>query len=436
MTKVCISTIIVLMAMNIGLFAQDDPSGADTLLKQAGELSLELLWEKELPEGTGECVLLDESGMNIFSSQCAKPAKALQKMRALIVANDAIKLIKTDDFTVEREIKISQYSKVSVSKNGKNFAVIEHVISGDIESRQWYRNVEKSILRLFNSALEELAQITLGPSPYANIFAVGNDKTVVITDAGEDGRYTNITVFVKQDNTFRVSFALIGGLYPTFLFDYAENGSRIFLIHNDKPVDGSSNLGERIVLDGEGREIVRYTYQHQGWKGWLSPIGNYIVEVTRGKYLVIRNKNGKLIADYQVQGQGNYYTSFSSNERYLCVTPGPWRIYHLQTKDGKMLWDYAHPDSFILFLNVESSNDGVVYVYSQPWSYPQPDRKIDPSPLLPEKSLHIFNIEGEHLDLLRPVEKIYSIQTTSDNRFLLVHFFSKLHLYDVIGRGD
>lgn len=344
MKKFFIWTIIglLLLTVNARLYAQDDPARADKLLTHIGELSLELEWQQELPEGIEECVLLDESGINIFSSQCARPAEALQEMRALVVTNDDIKLIKTDDFTVERETKISQYSKVSVSKNGKNFAVIEHVISGDIESGQWYRNVRKSKLRLFNSAHIQLAQIEFGPSPNAEIFAIGNDKTVVMTDAGEDGRYTNITVLVKQDSTFRISVALIGGLYPTSLFDYAENGSRIFLIHNDKPIDGMSNPGERIVLDGEGKELFRYSYQYQGYIGWVSPLGNYLLECLGGGNLVVRDKQGKLIVEER--GHGGSFVGFSPDEKYFCLTPGPWRIYFFETETGKMLWQYLDTD--------------------------------------------------------------------------------------------
>jgi hypothetical protein len=325
-------------------------TSANTLHAQTTEVYIEnnivlqLVWELDIPQGIVDYVFIDSNGYNIFSSQCEDPEKALKEKRMLTVTAEAVCLCHGDDFKTIKETKRYPYSKVAISKNGKNFAIIDHVISGDVESMQWYRNVEKSILRLFNSNHDELAQRTLGPMPHADIFAVGNDQTIVITDEGEDGYSTNMTVFIKHDSTLIVSFSSMAGRHPTFLFDYAEDGSRIFLVYNDKPVDGVRNLGERIVLDDQGGEITRYTYQHQAWWGRVSPKGNYLVEVMAGKYLTIRNKNGKLIADHQIQRIGNYHCAFSPDEKYLSVTPGSWRIYLFRTKNGEMLWNYRDAD--------------------------------------------------------------------------------------------
>jgi len=310
------------------------------------DIVLQLVWELDIPQGIVDYVFIDSNGYNIFSSQCENSEKALKEKRILTVTTEAVCLCYGDDFKLIKETKRYPYShsQVAISKNGKNFAIIDHVISGDIESLRWYRNVDKSILRLFNSAHEELAQRTLGPMPHADIFAIGNDQTTVITDAGEDGYSTNMMVFIKHDSTLIISFSLMAGRHPTFLFDYAENGSRIFLVYNDKPVDGVRNLGERIVLDDQGREITRYTCQHQAWWGRVSPKGNYLVEVMTGSYLAIRDKYAELIADHQVQRIGNYHCAFSTDEKYLSVAPGPRRIYLFETENGEMLWDYKDAD--------------------------------------------------------------------------------------------
>ena len=96
-----------------------------------------------------------------------------------------------------------------------------------------------------------------------------------------------------------------------------------------------------VVIDGEGREESRYICPRPFRGGYLSPRGNYIAEVTAGKYVMIYDRGGRLIAEHHVQGRGNYYAAFSPDEKYLCVTPGPWRVYFFETKTGKMLWEYV-----------------------------------------------------------------------------------------------
>jgi len=99
-----------------------------------------------------------------------------------------------------------------------------------------------------------------------------------------------------------------------------------------------------VVIDGEGREESRYICPRPFRGGYLSPRGNYIAEVTAGKYVMIYDRGGRLIAEHHVQGPGNYYAAFSPDEKYLCVTPGFRKIYFFETQTGKLIWEYTYPD--------------------------------------------------------------------------------------------
>lgn len=344
MKNVFICTIIALMAISGGLYAQEKAQ-EEPVSPQTGEINpvrdsvqkdeafsnwvkLELVWEKEIPSSIkddwpypGDLVFLDENGYNVFSSQCKDPEKALKEKRLLIVQKGKLKLLHGDEMRVIKDTEIK--GTYAISKNGHNIAVLDGLT---LHLLDWQGN--------------ELAQgKMIGGGEENHLYPLGNDQTIAVSSVWGDGRFHEIAVYVRVGKELKKVFGK-EGKYPTGLFDYAEDGSTIFFIYNDKPVDGKSNIGERIVLNGAGREITRYMYRHPGWVGWVSPRGNYLVEVTRGKYLVIRDKDGKLIADHHVQGQGNYYAAFSSDENYLCVTPGPWRIYLFETEDGKMIWNY------------------------------------------------------------------------------------------------
>jgi len=243
------------------------------------------VWEKEIPQGVKDFVFLDENGYNVFSSQYKNPEKALKELKMLLATEGKVRLVEGDNFKVIKEMTLLPHSQVAVSKNGRNFVVIEHIISDTIPEAklQWCLGVIRTTVRLFNWKLEELARIDYG-GPYTEIFALGNDRTVILTDAGEDGTYTTIIILTREGNTFKRSFSIGNGIYrPVFLI-MPKMGRLFFLFIRliQYLVKGKSHVGERIVVDSEGREIIRYNYQHPGWAGWVSPNGNYLVEVARG----------------------------------------------------------------------------------------------------------------------------------------------------------
>ena len=282
------SIIIAVMAMSIGLYAQEKETAQGEPLpvqQQTGEVRLELVWEKEIPSTIkdnwpypGDLVFLDENGYNVFSSQCQNPEKALHEKRFLMIQDGKLKLFEGDEMRLKRETEIK--GTYAISKNGHNIAVLDGLT---LHLLDWQGN--------------ELAQgKMIGGGEENHLYPLGNDQTIAISSVWGDGRFHEIAVYVRVGKELKKVFGK-EGKYPTGLFDYAEDGSTIFFIYNDKPVDGKSNLGERIVVDGQGREIVRYKYQYQGYKGWVSPQGNYLLECLGGGTLVIRNKQGELITE-------------------------------------------------------------------------------------------------------------------------------------------
>ena len=406
------------------------------------QIELNLLWEKQIPQGTTDFVFLDDNGYNVFSSQCENPEKALNEKMLFIVTKGNVRLSLGDNLDIMRETGLNPYSKVAISKNGRNFAVLEHVISGKVELGQWYLNVEKSMVRLINWRHEELAHVELPPLPHARIYVIGNDSTVVLSDAGEDGHYTNIIVLSRQGSTLESACVFTEGLYPTSVFDYAEDGSCIFIIYN----------GTRIILDGMGNELTRYDYQQQGWVGYVSPSGNYLMEVTRGKHVAIRDKTGRLTGEHLVQGIGNYFAVFSSDEKYLCVSPGPWLIYLFMTENGELLWTYtdiskeSHFSSLAVIPSVQLAFAGRSEAIIEPGEFKGTVEELNSAVIenaTKDRSVYLVG-NGAFLGKYGPFPgqgfgtqlQAPEVCSTADERYLLVRTPTKIFVYRLSVGGE
>ncbi len=398
-------------------------------------VSVNLVWEKEIPEGSTNFVFLDENGYNVFSVQCKDPEKALKEKRILTVQGNKLVWYEGDAMRVVKEMAIgkgsSNENKVVISKNGRNIAILNGLYVPTIKDKDYdeykgtYRD-QLATLRLLNWKGEELARTQFSPGhlDYIIISPAGNDRTIALNMGSGEGLFRELKVFSKLGKDLKEIFSKSGSGG-----EYSEDGSTMFCT-----IAGRG----RVIFDTEFNEIGNFQYHPNRGDYWarISPKGNYIAEVTTGKSVVIHNKYGTLISEHHVQGQGNYYGAFSPDEKYLCMTPGPWRVYFFETKTGKIIWEYTHQDSFILYMKVAvSSQDGYAFVYSQPWSCPSPDRGINPKPLLSEKSIHIFDKKRNLINLFKIGDKISSLKTTKNGQYLMVRLPSKLQLYNIIRGG-
>ena len=440
MKSLVLSAIIALTA--VGLYAQTEP-----------EIKLELVWEKEIPKGVRDFVFLDEDGYNVFSSQCKDPERALKAKRILMVADGRLRYYEGDEMKMVKEVPL-RGGHITISKNGRNIVTIEGL---ELDPSGKGGFVDKpAILRLYNWKGEELARGGISPGgwDYINLYPLGNDKAIAMSKISEGTSY-QISMFVEDGGVLREVFT-VEGQYPTGTLDYAENGSAVFFLQTrwDAPIEYEERKKpvERIVIDGAGEEVVRYNYRHPGWAGWVSPKGNFLVEVTRGKYLVIRTRDGELIAEHHVQGQGNYYAAFSPDEKYLCVTPGPWRVYFFETKTGKMLWEYVDMDEYTHFssLTVLPSLSLVFAGRSEallkPGEFKGTVEELNKKVIANEtKDRTLFIIEnGKLLQRLGPfLGKGFGTQLqapvlkiSNDEKFLFVLTPSRLYLYKISIGGE
>jgi len=198
-----------------------------------------------------------------------------------------------------------------------------------------------------------------------------------------------------------------------------------------------------VVIDGEGREESRYICPRPFRGGYLSPRGNYIAEVTAGKYVMIYDRGGRLIAEHHVQGRGNYYAAFSPDEKYLCVTPGPWRVYFFETETGEMLWEYV--DTLSRYRFVAPSRGGE-YVFVSSTLFHPTNLTLQE---MADKFLLVFNKEGQllnktfvssvknsaEIEFYRWKALAPPIKITHDGKYLLVRLPSKLLLYKIVSNG-
>ncbi len=320
------AAIIVLIVMASGLYAQErDTSQAKP------EIKLELIWEGKIPEGVKDVIFLDEKGYNVFSVQCENPEKALKEKRILMVVGNKLRYYEGEEMKLVREVEL-RGGHITISKNGRNIVAIEG-LERDTMGKGGYMD-KPAVLRLYRWNGEELGEVEISPEgwEYIDLYPLGNDQTVLMHLAGGEGLYNGIEVLVRHGERLEEEITDLEG---SWVVDYAESGERALVVLRNRYM---------VVIDGEGREESRYICPRPFRGGYLSPRGSYIVEVTAGKYVMIYDRGGRLIAEHHVQGPGNYYAAFSPDEKYLCVTPGFRKIYFFETQTGKLIWEYTYPD--------------------------------------------------------------------------------------------
>ncbi|RLF97499.1 hypothetical protein DRN58_08675, partial [Thermococci archaeon] len=86
MRSVISTAIITLVVIASGLYAGEE----DTSQQEPG-IKLELIWERDIPEGVHDVIFLDKNGYNVFSVQCEDPEGALREKRILMVEGDRLR---------------------------------------------------------------------------------------------------------------------------------------------------------------------------------------------------------------------------------------------------------------------------------------------------------------------------------------------------------
>ena len=322
------SVIIIALTLTIsGLYA-----GEGDTTQQEPRVKLELIWEAEIPKGVQKVVFLDEKGYNVFSVQCEDPEGALRDKRILMVEGSRLRYYEGDGMELVREVELSG-GHVVVSKNGRNIVTIEGLERDTIKEGGY---IDKpAVLKLYRWDGEELGEVEISPGgwEYIDLYPLGNDRTVVLNAVGDEGYIRRLYIFEREGRILKEVFSE----EPAGIWDYSEDGSTMFI--------GIGGRG-RIILDEECREVGGFRYEPNRGNYWagVSPRGRYVGEVTSGKYVVLHDRSGRLIAEHHVQGPGNYYAAFSPDEKYLCVTPGFRKIYFFETQTGKLVWEYTYPD--------------------------------------------------------------------------------------------
>jgi WD40 repeat protein len=380
-------------------------------------ISLNLVWEKEIPQGVKDFVFLDENGYNVFSVQCKDSEKALKEKRLLMVQGNKLVWYEGDAMRVVKEMAIgkgsSNENKVVISKNGRNIAILNGLYTPTIKDKDYdeykgtYRD-QLATLRLLNWKGEELARTQFSPGhlDYITIFPLGDDSTIVMNFEGSEGYFSQMNIYRRSGSLLNHSKS-----FNDLLWDYSEDGQRMIGVVS----------GEMTILSNDG--IIKASYHYRPLrKVWISPTGKYVAQLGAGKYIGIFNNRGKIISEHHVQGQGNYYGAFSPDEKYLCITPGPWRVYLFENKTGKMIWDYTelNPDSFSFFFSPIVSNKGIVFIGSSKWN---PLSVL--SSAKSDKTIYLLN-NWHPTPLLR---------ITPDGQYLMVRLPSKLQLYNIIRGG-
>ncbi|HEC78425.1 MAG TPA: hypothetical protein ENI34_04690 [candidate division WOR-3 bacterium] len=418
--------VIALMTV-AGLYAQEKD-----ITQEEQKISLELIWAKEIPEWVKDFVFLDEDGYNVFSVQCKDSEKALKNKRILMIQEGKLRVYEGDEMKMTNEISL-RGGHITISKNGRNIATIDG-LERDPSGKGGY-TAKPATLRLYNWKGEELAQTQFSPPAgleYILLYPLGDDQAVAVGLSGNEGLYHGLKIFVRRGKILREAFS---NDETSWVVDYAENGDRVLVALENKYM---------VLFNGAGKEVCRYICPRAYRKGFLSPKGNYIAEITAGKYVMIFDRQGRLIAEHHVQGQGNYYAAFSPDEKCLCVTPGPWRVYFFETKTGKLLWEYV--DTLSRFRSIAvapvSNNTFLSSTLYHPTNYSLQE--------MADKVLVVINHIGEVMrkDIVSSVKTAEELEfyrwksvapplrITPDGRFLLVRLPNRLLLYLVKNGGE
>lgn len=451
MKELLLATIIALMAVSSGLYAQEKETAQIEPLPvgQTDEITLELVWEKEIPSlikddwpYPGDLVFLDEDGYNVFSSQCKDPEKALKDKRILMIHDGKIKWLEGDELKVVKDIQISEgsspnSSKAVISKNGRNIAIIEgmerykyeEIIENNVQNKNPgdFKNTHATI-RLFNWKGEELASTQFPLWGYIDLYPLGNDQTVILNLESGEGRFHGVKILLNEGKNLVEVFS---NEESSAFIDYSEDGRRLLLIIENQWMG---------VFNDLGKEECRYICPRPFRGGYLSPKGNYIIEHTAGEYLMIYDRKGKLIKEQQVPCR---YVAFSPNEKYLCITPGPKRVYLLEAENGKIIWEYINSESRYRSAAVTPQGD---YIFLSSTLFHPTNLTLQE---MADKSLIVFNREGqilnksivssvktsEELEFYRWESIAPPIRVTPDGKFLLVRLPNRLLLYHIADSG-
>jgi len=412
MRRLFLSITIALMALNIGLYAQDTAQAEP-------KVKLELVWEKEFEGMISDYIVeTDEMGealLNVVSFLKDNEKKAevyFLNFKGLAIKKTGVELIR---LKLEPETGGDVYGGVLISKNGKYIGLFQ-VTKRDPER---IREISFHLYDKTGNLLWTKASWNVRPSM---LLSDGS----ILSFEGEPCTWSLFALYEKD--------ILRGWLKPndgepmevTGAFDASENNNIVFNVY-----DFIKKEGQVVLYDNTAKEIWRrkFTNWTTASKVCISDDGRIIA--ARGGFaniLYTFSNDGTLLWQKHI-GVG-YLQIFSSDGSYLAASGPSNRIYYLRATTGDSLWAFIVKDNRSFF-SIAVSNNGEFVAAADGGG-----RREFPSG--DTSTIYLFDKKGNIVwqkDLKIEKERAPNVRFTDDGKYLIICNSNKIFCYRISGGG-
>lgn len=318
---IAVMAVIALMAINLGLYAQEKVQGKPLpVQQQTGEIRLELVWEKEFEEAVTDFALDVAKDGEIYPS---------------IIVLGSKMLILDDKSKVSGDIKGLEggFNFFSVSESGN------HIIHSWWHHDKGGKEVEECIIYIYDLAgkliwktsniaptrypkLAPNGEYLIGPS-WAEILLVKKDGTLEFINPRQS----------KRRSLMRIFFAISGT-------------SEFWGISYGEPyADESVQL---VTYDHRGAELFRKVMEPMGLAYDLEISNNGemigIIAPEKGEnFIYLFDKKGNSLWKVGGISRTNQWIVFSPSDNYVLVADFGGALKCFDTSSGKVIWHHHIP---------------------------------------------------------------------------------------------
>jgi outer membrane protein assembly factor BamB len=415
MKKLFVSAIIVLVAINLGLYAQEKD-----MTQAESEVKLELMWEKEFEGVINDYVVetnkIGEALLRVVSFLKDNGKKAevhFLNLKGLATKKSDVELIRLRS---EPEIGGDVYGGVLTSKNGKYIGLFQ-VTKRDPE------RIGEISFHLYDKAGNFLWTKTSWNVRPSMLLSDGS----ILSFEGEPCTWSPFALYEKN--------ILRGWLKPndgepmevTGAFDASENSNIVFNVY-----DFDKKEGQVVLYDNTAKEIWRNKFNNWVTASKVCISDNGRIITARGGFantLYTFSNDGTLLWQKHI-GVG-YLQIFSSDGSYLAASGPSNRIYYLRATTGDSLWTFIVEDNRSFFSLAVSKNGNFVATADGGGMRELPAGDVS--------TIFLFDRRGNLVwqkELLIQKERTPNVRFTDDGRHLLIANANKVYCYKILGGGQ
>lgn len=349
MKNILISTIIALMAISLGLYAQEKGNA-----QEEPKVKLELVWEKEFEKGIINVAFSDD--MTIVVTE--------DKIFSLDNESREIKYLRP---TYPDKIKPSwRRTWVYPSKNGRYIGFYHHVYFNE-RSKKF--NTEKKRLAVFelidNSGKpmwRNEKEIHPEAEFYSPSLAASNQGYIVETDLDWHGKlyfYNPLGKLIKEVKVSENQFENCVTHGETWSYD-----GNYFAIFTDEGI--KDECRSYVILYTKAGEHIWKSKSEKGIENSyvddisISQDNKRLLSIKRFRFVRVFDVNGKILWEYKIRGKGSAKIKISKDQSRLAVFSTIGLIYLFDLKNGELIWQKTFDDMDITSIAISSKGKYII----------------------------------------------------------------------------